>query len=50
MWFHPGCIGKGKYSNGTYKHARKVARAGDEKMYREENLHFTCRDCDAGVN
>jgi hypothetical protein len=45
-WFHPGCVGKGKYSASTYKHARKVGLAGDEKRYREENLAFRCNECD----
>jgi hypothetical protein len=45
-WFHPGCVGKGKYAESTYKGNRKVALAGDEKMYREKNLTFTCKGCD----
>lgn len=49
-WFHPGCVGKGKYADSTYatsyKARRKKALAGDEKMYREKNLRFSCSDCD----
>ena len=48
-WFHPGCVGKGKYAETSYKYARKIALAGDEKMYREQNLGFTCTDCDDGT-
>ena len=45
-WFHPGCVGKGRYAESTYKHNRKIALAGDEKVYREQGLMFTCADCD----
>ena len=46
-WFHPGCIGKGKYAASTYRHHKRYAREGDEKRYREEGLSFICVECDA---
>ena len=48
-WFHPNCLGKGKYVKSKGKDRRLNARKGDEEHYRTQNLTFRCLNCDAAV-
>lgn len=43
-WYHPGCVGKGKYKESMYKSKRKHAQKGDMEYY-EGDRKFTCGFC-----
>lgn len=46
-WFHPGCIGKGLFTESTYQLQQSRARGCDEERFRDEDANFSCTECDA---